>query len=49
MRLNFAGFDFPAWLQKTLNEHGYTFTTSAEKEIVRDIKEKYAYVALDYE
>lgn len=46
-RIDVAGRDVTEHMQTLLRKAGYVFHTSAEKEVVRMIKEKVSYVAAD--
>jgi actin-related protein len=48
-RIEYGGKDLTQFMSGLLTERGYNFVSHHELEIVRDIKEKACFVALNYE
>mmetsp|Transcript_9299 Transcript_9299/g.17662 ORF Transcript_9299/g.17662 Transcript_9299/m.17662 type:complete len:374 (+) Transcript_9299:31-1152(+) len=48
-RMDLAGSHLNDYLMKLIAERGYSFATEADREFVRDVKEKWSYVALDFD
>ncbi|MBD3193404.1 MAG: actin, cytoplasmic 2 [Candidatus Heimdallarchaeota archaeon] len=48
-RIDLAGRDITNYLRRLLRQQGHSLSSSAELEIVRDVKENFCYIALDPE
>merc|ERR1719383_348139 len=49
LRINLAGRDLTEHFMRLMTEKGYSMTTSAEREIAKEVKEDLCYVAIDYD
>lgn len=47
--MNLGGKDVTKYLARLLVEKGFTFSTTAEFQIVREIKDKLCYTSFNYE
>eukprot|EP01102_Stenamoeba_stenopodia_P016318 TRINITY_DN5692_c0_g1_i1.p1 TRINITY_DN5692_c0_g1~~TRINITY_DN5692_c0_g1_i1.p1 ORF type:complete len:355 (+),score=90.52 TRINITY_DN5692_c0_g1_i1:876-1940(+) len=48
-RLDLGGNDLTDNMMKLMKQRGYAFSSDLEREVIRDIKEKMCYVALDFD
>ena len=48
-RMDINGRDLTNYMIQSLQKNGHPFTTTAEREIAREIKERLTYVSLDYD